>query len=72
MPEVVNDVRLNAAAIQKYEDDATVMHVLNKLRRFQVPPSDSRYQINRWYPAKLGSGEFCSGSLCAAWFGEAA
>ncbi|KAK9901337.1 hypothetical protein WJX75_007413 [Coccomyxa subellipsoidea] len=36
MPEVVNDVRLNAAAIQKYEDDATVMHVLNKLRRFQM------------------------------------
>ncbi len=37
MPEVVNDVRLNAAALQKYQEDATVMHVLNKLRRFQVP-----------------------------------
>ncbi|EIE20348.1 hypothetical protein COCSUDRAFT_83548 [Coccomyxa subellipsoidea C-169] len=36
MPEVVNDVRLNAAALQKYQDDTTVMHVLNKLRRFQM------------------------------------
>ncbi|BDA45387.1 probable serine/threonine-protein phosphatase 6 regulatory ankyrin at N-terminal half [Coccomyxa sp. Obi] len=36
MPDVVNDVRLNAAALKKYEDDDTVMHVLTKLRRFQM------------------------------------
>jgi len=36
MLEVVDEVRLNALALKKYEDDATVMHVLTKLRRFQV------------------------------------
>lgn len=36
MLEVVNEVRCNALALKKYEDDATVMHVLTKLRRFQV------------------------------------
>lgn len=43
MPDVVNDVRLNAAALKKYEDDDTVMHVLTKLRRFQVTPPNSRH-----------------------------
>ena len=33
---VVDEIRSNSAAMTKYEKDATVMHVLQKLRRFQV------------------------------------
>lgn len=48
MPDVVNDVRLNVAALKKYEDDNTVMHVLTKLRRFQVAVL-TRYDKKCWY-----------------------
>lgn len=34
---VVDEIRTDASAMAKYEKDAVVMHVLKKLRRFQVP-----------------------------------
>ena len=33
---VVDEIRSNSAALAKHEKDAGVMHVLQKLRRFQV------------------------------------
>ncbi len=33
---VVDEIRSSSAAMANYEKDATVMHVLQKLRRFQV------------------------------------
>lgn len=33
---IVDEVRNNAAGIAKYNSDEAVMHVLRKLRRFQV------------------------------------
>ncbi len=33
---VVDEIRTDASAMAKYEKDAVVMHVLKKLRRFQV------------------------------------
>jgi hypothetical protein len=33
---IVDEVRGNLAALARYNDDAAVMHVLSKLRRFQV------------------------------------
>ena len=35
---VVDEIRTDASAMAKYEKDAVVMHVLKKLRRFQVQP----------------------------------
>ena len=40
---VVDEIRTDSSAMAKYEKDDVVMHVLRKLRRFQVrptPPSD--------------------------------
>ena len=46
---VVDEIRSNSAAMAKYEKDATVMHVLQKLRRFQVRMSP----VNQSQPCRL-------------------
>ena len=35
---VVDEIRTDSSAMAKYEKDAVAMHVLRKLRRFQVRP----------------------------------
>lgn len=39
---IVDEIRTSASAMASYEKDAAVMHVLKKLRRFQVMPLDSQ------------------------------
>ena len=39
---IVDEIRTSASAMANHEKDAAVMHVLKKLRRFQVMPLDSQ------------------------------
>ncbi len=51
---IVDEIRTSTGAMTKYEKDAAVMHVLKKLRRFQVMPLDSKYfQIVVFGPALM-------------------
>ena len=46
---IVDEIRTSAGAMAKYEKDAAVVHVLKKLRRFQVMPLN--HHDSRWYPS---------------------
>ena len=52
---IVDEIRSNSAAMAKYEKDATVMHVLKKLRRFQVRASPA----SPCWLTELHGGQLC-------------
>ena len=58
---VVDEIRSNSAAMAKYEKNATVMHVLQKLRRFQVHIFVPNLA---GLPSCMG-GQLCCGSVSA-------